>query len=151
MIRILSECDPLYGEPNLSFLNEVTTSVLNSQKITKAEITFIFASDALLAELKSKYFNKDHYTDVIAFRLNEYNEKLVEGEIYISLPRAKENAKIFEQPYEKEITRLIVHGCLHLIGFKDDTKSEKKTMTRLQFLVLRLELCVLGSELLFLR
>jgi len=107
MIRILSECDPLYDEPNLSYLNEVTTSVLNSQKITKAEITFIFASDELLAELKSKYFNKDHYTDVIAFRLNEYNEKLVEGEIYISLPRAKENAKIFEQPYEKEITRLI--------------------------------------------
>ena len=132
MIRILSECDPLYGEPNLSFLNEVTTSVLNSQKITKAEITFIFASDELLAELKSKYFNKDHYTDVIAFRLNEYNEKLVEGEIYISLPRAKENAKIFEQPYEKEITRLIVHGCLHLIGFKDKTRVEKKIMTKLE-------------------
>ena len=132
MIRILSECDPLYDEPNLSFLNEVTTSVLNSQKITKAEITFIFASDELLAELKSKYFNKDHYTDVIAFRLNEYNEKLVEGEIYISLPRAKENAKIFEQPYEKEITRLIVHGCLHLIGFKDKTRVEKKIMTRLE-------------------
>ena len=132
MIRILSECDPLYDEPNLSFLNEVTTSVLNSQKITKAEITFIFASDALLAELKSKYFNKDHYTDVIAFRLNEYNEKLVEGEIYISLPRAKENAKIFEQPYQKEITRLIVHGCLHLIGFKDKTRVEKKIMTRLE-------------------
>ena len=132
MIRILSECDPLYDEPNLSFLNEVTTSVLNSQKITKAEITFIFASDELLAELKSKYFNKDHYTDVIAFRLNEYNEKLVEGEIYISLPRAKENAKIFEQPYEKEITRLIIHGCLHLIGFKDKTRVEKKIMTKLE-------------------
>ena len=132
MIRILSECDPLYDEPNLSYLNEVTTSVLNSQKITKAEITFIFASDELLAELKSKYFNKDHYTDVIAFRLNEYNEKLVEGEIYISLARANENAKIFEQAYEKEITRLIVHGCLHLIGFKDKTRVEKKIMTRLE-------------------
>ena len=132
MIRILSECDPLYDEPNLSFLSEVTTRVLNSQKITKAEITFIFASDELLAELKSEYFNKDHYTDVIAFRLNEYNEKLVEGEIYISLPRAKENAKIFEQPYAKEITRLIVHGCLHLIGFKDKTRVEKKIMTRLE-------------------
>ena len=132
MIRILSECDPLYDEPNLSFLSEVTTRVLNSQKITKAEIAFIFASDELLAEIKCKYFNKDHYTDVIAFRLNEYNEKLVEGEIYISLPRAKENAKIFEQPYEKEITRLIVHGCLHLIGFKDKTRVEKKIMTRLE-------------------
>ena len=52
--------------------------------------------------------------------------------MYISLPRAKENAKIFNQPYEKEVTRLIIHGCLHLIGFKDDTKSDKKAMTELE-------------------
>ena len=60
------------------------------------------------------------------------SEAPIEGEVYISLPRAKENAKIFNQPYEKEVTRLIIHGCLHLIGFKDDTKSEKKTMTELE-------------------
>ena len=107
---MLSECDPSYDKPNLSFLNAVTTSLLNSQKITKAEITFIFASDEFLAELKSKYFNEDHFTDVIAFRLNQYSEPIIEGEVYISLPRAKENAKIFEEPYKKEVTRLIVHG-----------------------------------------
>ena len=93
---------------------------------------FIFASDELLAELKSKYFNEDHFTDVIAFRLNQYSEPIIEGEVYISLPRAKENAKIFEEPYKKEVTRLIVHGCLHLIGFKDKTISEKKIMTDLE-------------------
>ena len=128
MIRVLSECDPNYDKPNLSFLNAVTTSLLNSQKVTKAEITFIFASDELLAELKSKFFNEDHFTDVIAFRLNQYTEPIVEGEVYISLPRAKENAKIFEEPYKKEVTRLIVHGCLHLIGFKDESESEKVAM-----------------------
>ena len=100
--------------------------------MTKADILFVFVLDEFLAELKNKYFQKDHFTDVIAFRLNEYKEALIEGEVYISLPRAKENAKIYDQPYEKEVTRLIIHGCLHLVGFKDDTKSEKKIMTKLE-------------------
>ena len=132
MIEVASECHPMLEGPNLSFLNKATNTVLNSQNITKAEILFVFALDEFLAELKNKYFQKDHFTDVIAFRLNEYNEALIEGEVYISLPRAKENAKIYDQPYEKEVTRLIIHGCLHLVGFKDDTKSEKKIMTKLE-------------------
>ena len=132
MIEVASECDPMLEGPNLSFLNKATNTVLNSQNITKAEILFVFALDEFLAELKNKYFQKDHFTDVIAFRLNEYNEALIEGEVYISLPRAKENAKIYDQPYEKEVTRLIIHGCLHLVGFKDDTRSEKKIMTKLE-------------------
>jgi rRNA maturation RNase YbeY len=52
----------------------------------------------------------------------------VEGEIYISLPRAKENSEIYREPYAKEVSRLIVHGCLHLIGFKDESESEKVAM-----------------------
>ena len=132
MIKVASECDPMLEGPNLSFLNKATNTVLNSQNITKAEILFVFALDEFLAELKNKYFQKDHFTDVIAFRLNEYKEALIEGEVYISLPRAKENAKIYDQPYEKEVTRLIIHGCLHLVGFKDDTRSEKKLMTKLE-------------------
>ena len=71
----------------------------------------------------------NQYTDVIAFRLNEYGTPFVEGEVYISLPRAKENAKIFDEPYSKEVSRLIIHGCLHLIGLKDKTPKEKKNMT----------------------
>ena len=67
---------------------------------------------------------------MIAFRLNEYEESLVEGEVYISLPRAKENARIFNQPYAKEVSRLIIHGCLHLIGFKDDSKTDKEIMRK---------------------
>ena len=132
MIQVSSDCDPSLDMPNTYVLETIVTSVLNGKSIGDGEISFIFGTDELLADLKKKYFLKDQFTDVIAFRLNEYNEKLVEGEIYISLPRAKENAKIFEQPYEKEITRLIVHGCLHLIGFKDKTRVEKKIMTRLE-------------------
>ena len=132
MIQVISECDPTLNGPNLSFLNSTVSRILELHNTTKAEILFVFALDDLLADLKTQYFQKNHFTDVIAFRLNDYSEASIEGEVYISLPRAKENAKIFNQPYEKEVTRLIIHGCLHLIGFKDDTKSEKKTMTELE-------------------
>ena len=69
---------------------------------------------------------------MIAFRLNEYKEKSVEGEIYISLPRAKENAESFGEPFEKEVARLIIHGNLHLLGFEDETEEEKTEMTKLE-------------------
>ena len=132
MIKIRSECDPTLNGPNLSFLKSTVSRILELHNTIKAEILFVFALDELLADLKNQYFQKNHFTDVIAFRLNDYSEEPIEGEVYISLPRAKENAKIFNQPYEKEVTRLIIHGCLHLIGFKDDTNSEKKAMTELE-------------------
>ena len=132
MIQVISECDPTLNGPNLSFLKSTVSRILELHNTIKAEILFVFALDELLADLKNQYFQKNHFTDVIAFRLNDYSEATIEGEVYISLPRAKENAKIFNQPYEKEVTRLIIHGCLHLIGFKDDTKSGKKTMTELE-------------------
>ena len=74
---------------------------------------------------------------MIAFRLNEYGKPLVEGEVYISLPRAKENAKIFDEPYSREVSRLIIHGCLHLIGLKDKTQIEKKNMTNNEDTILK--------------
>jgi len=69
---------------------------------------------------------------VIAFRLNNYEEKVVEGEVYISLPRARENAKTFGEPFEREISRLLIHGVLHLLGYEDDTKKSKMVMTSLE-------------------
>jgi rRNA maturation RNase YbeY len=85
-----------------------------------------------LSSLKKEFFHKDQWTDVIAFRLNDYDEKELDGEIYISLPRAKENATSFNEPYEKEVTRLIIHGFLHLLGFDDESDEEKKEMTKLE-------------------
>ena len=106
--------------------------VLNKYETPGGNISFIFGSDELLSNLKKEFFQKDHWTDVIAFRLNEYDEKDVEGEIYISLPRANENAISFGEPYEKEVARLIIHGCLHLVGFNDKSEKEKIEMTKIE-------------------
>ena len=64
--------------------------------------------------------------------MNSYKEPRIEGEIYISLPRAKENAILYNEPYRKEVGRLIIHGCLHLVGYQDKTINQKKTMNKLE-------------------
>ena len=129
MIQVSSDCDPSLDMPSKSVLETIVTSVLNGKSIGDGEISFIFGTDELLADLKKKYFHKDHLTDVIAFRLNENDETDLEGEIYISLPRSVENAAKFNEPFDRELGRLLVHGGLHLMGYKDESKNDKKTMT----------------------
>ena len=102
------------------------------------DISLVFVSDEYLSDIKKKYFKVNQYTDVIAFRLNDYGKPFVEGEVYISLPRAKKNAKIFDEPYSREVSRLIIHGCLHLIGLKDITHIEKENMTNNEDAILKL-------------
>ena len=130
MINVSVDCDPTLECPNKKLVINLVKSILNKNEIGVANISIIFGSDELLSNLKKKFFQKDHWTDVIAFRLNEYDEKDVEGEIYISIPRANENAKSFDEPFEREVARLIIHGCLHLVGFKDKSEKEKIEMTK---------------------
>ena len=132
MINITSDCDPSLISPDIKCIQLLVKNIFAEEKIKEAELSYIFCNDNFLSKLKKKFFKKNHFTDVIAFRLNSYEEKRVEGEIYISLPRAKENAKIYEDPYEKEVARLIIHGCLHLLGYPDETKNQKQTMTHLE-------------------
>ena len=132
MIQIVSDCDPNLLGPKQSQIQDITNKVLESYKIHNAEISFIFGGDELLRRLKKKFFNKNLFTDVIAFRLNDYKNDQIEGEIYISLDRAKENASVYKEPYEKEVSRLIIHACLHLIGFNDETEKQKIKMTELE-------------------
>jgi|TARA_B110000438_G_scaffold117724_2_gene115026 rRNA maturation RNase YbeY len=132
MIRVSCECDPSLKMPDTSFLEKTVKKFFNIYNVKDSDLQFIFGTDDLLSSLKKEFFNKDQFTDVIAFRLNDYRIQTVEGEIYISLPRAKENAKLYGESYEKEVSRLIVHGCLHLLGFNDDSKIEKKKMTKME-------------------
>ncbi|MDB9853957.1 rRNA maturation RNase YbeY [Candidatus Marinimicrobia bacterium] len=138
MIKVSIDCDPVLEPPNNGIVFELVLLTLNNHNFKKSDITIIFGNDSLLTKLKKEFFQKDQLTDVIAFRLNDYELPEIEGEIYISLPRAKENAKLYKETYDKEILRLIVHGCLHLIGFDDRTKLEKLEMTTMENKVLKL-------------
>ena len=132
MIKIRIENDPELEQPDDEICCNVLRTVLEDQGVDDGTITTIFGQDELLLSLKKQFFKKNQFTDVIAFRLNNYKEKAVEGEVYISLPRARENAEIFGEPFEKEVTRLLIHGVLHLLGFDDITKISKKEMTSLE-------------------
>ena len=136
MFNIDVELDPQFDGPKDSMVSSLLSHVMLSEGISQADLLLIFCDDDLLADLKKKFFGVNHYTDVIAFRLNEYEEKNVEGEIYISLPRAKENANKFNQSFYKELGRLIIHGGLHLLGYKDDTKKNKLEMEKKEDLYL---------------
>ncbi|RZP30240.1 rRNA maturation RNase YbeY [bacterium] len=129
MIDIIVEVDPdLSGIDKQNSIG-ILRSTLKQEQIEQAKINLIFAKDNLLNHLKIKYFQKDHLTDVIAFRINDYKNKEIEGEIYISLERAIENAKEYEEKVSKELARLIIHGTLHLLNYKDKTDKEKLAMT----------------------
>ncbi len=102
--------------------------VISSEKKKVGEISFIFCDDEYLLEINRQYLDHDTYTDIISFDNTVGN--ILEGDIFISTQRVKENAEIFEVDFPEELRRVLVHGVLHLIGFKDKTPEEKKEMRR---------------------
>ena len=129
MINVQIETDQKLVKLKEKSILKLVSVVMKSEDIKTAEILLIFTTDNVLMELKKEYFNQEHYTDVIAFRLNDYNEDKVEGEIYISVPQVRENAKQYNQAFNKELSRIIIHGSLHLLNYKDKTPQEKIKMT----------------------
>ena len=132
MIDISIEIDPALEGPDQQQSIIILRSILETELVVDSAINLVFGDDKLLSSLKMEFFNYDHLTDVIAFRLNDYNNEEVEGEIYISLPRAIENAKKYGEPLSKELARLIIHGGLHLLDHKDEGEDEKNKMTALE-------------------
>ncbi len=124
---ITTQVDTLDGEPPPVAADSVSglvAAVLNDAGTGTAKMQVVFGNDEYLKELKNRFLGQSVYTDVIAFNLNETDEPL-EGEIYISPQRARENSRRYRQPYRRELLRLVVHGCLHLVGYEDDTPEQE--------------------------
>lgn len=132
MHTITVETDPQFTGLPKKQVESVISHVLIKEGISGSEITIIFGNTELLRSLKKEFFDIDGTTDVIAFRLNEYEENNIDGEIYICLPIAKENAKLYKETYEREVARLVIHGGLHLIGYDDGTKEDRNSMRNLE-------------------
>lgn len=91
------------------------------------ELNYIFCSDEYLYQINVDYLNHDDYTDIITFD-NSEEERAIEGDIFISIDRVKENAVKHQQTEERELSRVISHGIFHLVGYKDKSHSEAKQM-----------------------
>jgi probable rRNA maturation factor len=111
---------------NRSRIQKWILSVIRKEKRIPDEIHYVFCSDRFLLSLNKKYLHHDTLTDIITF---DYSHgKAISGEIYISIPRVKENAKKFNVEFEDELCRVMVHGVLHLCEYSDRSAKEKMRM-----------------------
>ncbi|MFC2129229.1 rRNA maturation RNase YbeY [Bacteroidota bacterium] len=91
-------------------------------------INIIFTSNDYLLSINQQYLNHNYYTDVITFDYNE--ENLISGDIFVSLEQVKINSEEIGNAIEEELSRVVIHGVLHLLGFNDTSPEEIKRMRR---------------------
>ena len=118
------DCIPL-NKNNEESLKK-TVQLFDKEGFTCGDISVVFCSDTYLLSLNKKYLNHDYFTDIITFPYNE--GELINGDLCVSLDRAKENAIDNNEAFSREISRLVIHGCLHLCGFNDKSREEITVM-----------------------
>lgn len=105
----------------------IQKSIIN-EKLQLISLNFIFCSDEYLLRINQEYLKHDYYTDIITFDNSIEPEKL-EGDVFISADRVKENADQNLVAFKEELKRILIHGVLHLCGYNDKTIDEKALMT----------------------
>jgi probable rRNA maturation factor len=110
-------------------LKQFIKQIFSERKRNLIKLSLIFCSDDYLLTINKNFLQHDYYTDIITFNLSN-NPLVIDGEIYISLDRVKENAKSNTVTITNELHRIIFHGVLHLCGFKDKSKTDKLLMTQ---------------------
>jgi len=92
------------------------------------DVNYVFCSDSYLLSINKEFLSHDTFTDIITF--DDSKGKSISGEIYISLERVKENSIKFNSSFQDELLRVMIHGILHLSGYKDKLASEILTMRK---------------------
>lgn len=110
-------------------LKAFLVNLFNKKKIALNNLTYIFCSDEYLLNINKQFLQHDYYTDIITFNLAQAGQP-IEGEIYISIDRVIDNAKREEVPRKEELHRVIFHGVLHLLGYKDKNKEQQTAMRK---------------------
>lgn len=98
------------------------------------DLNYIFCNDDYILDINRQYLNHDYFTDIISFDYSEYDyetqKTLVSGDLFISLDTVRSNSQLIGVEFEEELHRVIIHGVLHLLGFKDKTEQEEKEMRK---------------------
>lgn len=90
-------------------------------------LNYIFCNDAYLLSINEEYLQHHDFTDVITFTYAE-DPLTIEGDIFISIDRVRENAQAFQTSFENELHRVMIHGVLHLLGYKDKSETDQQIM-----------------------
>ncbi|KQC30625.1 rRNA maturation RNase YbeY [Flagellimonas eckloniae] len=102
------------------------TRVVETESFSVGQLDYVFCSDSYLLNINQKYLNHDTFTDIITFDYS--NEKTLSGDIFISTERVMDNAETYKASREDELLRVMSHGLLHLMGFKDKSEDERSVM-----------------------
>jgi len=121
MIELFFE-DVLEFNLSVDDINIWLTGVCVSENKSLGDVNIIFCSDEYLLQMNIEHLNHDYFTDVITFDYSEYDS--ISGDLFISIDRVKENALEFNTIFNHELLRVIVHGVLHLLGYKDKSEED---------------------------
>ena len=107
-------------------ISQWISSVISEESFNEGEINYIFCDDNYLLSLNLEFLNHDTLTDIISFDYTMGKE--INGDIYISIERIRDNANDFKTKFNNELHRVMVHGVLHYCGYKDKSESDEKVM-----------------------
>ena len=126
IINFYSEND--FKLENIDLYKNWLNRVISSEDKRLGEINYIFCDDEYLLDINQRFLDHDTYTDIISF--DDSMGNLLNGDIYISTERVEENAAEFNEDFETELKRVIVHGILHYCGYKDKSEEDAALMRR---------------------
>ena len=122
-----------YGYENYDYLEEVIEETLRSEKVENSVFSIVFVDEGKIQEINRDYRGKDSVTDVISFALEDVHDEFfmglrVLGDIFVCIPRMREQAKSYGHSEKRELSFLIVHGMLHLLGYDHMKKEDEEIM-----------------------
>jgi probable rRNA maturation factor len=126
---------PPYFLPKRRLLKLFVERLFKKEGKELMHLDYIFCSDKYLLKINKQYLHHDFFTDIITFNLSDTST--IMGEVYISIDRVRENAKIYKTSIVLETHRVIFHGALHLCGYEDRTKAQRLTMSNKEDYFLR--------------
>jgi probable rRNA maturation factor len=128
-IEYFSE-DTTLPQLNYPLVSKWLLEIIEAKLMGCGSLSVIFCSDKYLLKINQQYLNHDYHTDIITF--NYSSKRIISGDLFISTDTVKSNAHFFNVGFSQELTRVIFHGVLHLLGWNDHLDSEKVEMRRLE-------------------
>ena len=115
---------------NSNVLARWIEDVVVKERCSLGDVNYIFCDDAYLHKLNVSFLNHDTYTDIISFDTSM--DGCISGDIFISVERVKENAQQYNVTFKDEMHRVMIHGVLHYLGYKDKLEEDQLEMTRME-------------------
>jgi len=115
--------DIFFNLKNKNAVRKWLNFVITNEQHSLLQLNYIFCSDTFLLDINTSYLNHNYFTDVITFDNASFSDT-IEGDIFISIDRINENFLSFNTSFDHELSRVIVHGLLHLLGYNDSTPEQ---------------------------